>query len=170
MKKTAGRPARQAVNLYEEGQKMAPETKRNRKPVIVLTRFDHDALARLAESISGKNPDVADQLLAELDRARVVADGKLRPDVVRMGSTLRFTTDAGEDRSVTLVFPGEADIAAGKVSVLTPIGAALIGVAAGQSIDWTARDGRTHRLTVESVENAPDVFVPQQADSELRAS
>lgn len=68
-----------------------------------------------------------------------------------MGSTLRFTSDLGEDRQVTLVFPGEADIAEGKVSVTTPIGAALIGLSAGQSIDWTARDGRVHRLTVESV-------------------
>jgi regulator of nucleoside diphosphate kinase len=53
---------------------------------------------------------------------------------------------------VTLVLPGGADIAEGKVSVLTPIGAALIGLSTGQSIDWTARDGRTHRLTVEHVE------------------
>jgi regulator of nucleoside diphosphate kinase len=69
-----------------------------------------------------------------------------------MGSKLRFTSDTGEDRRITLVFPGEADIAEGKVSILTPIGAALIGLSVGQSIDWTARDGRTHRLTVESVE------------------
>ena len=143
---------------------MAPDNKRRRKPSIALTRSDHDALARLADSISGKNPAVAEQLFAELDRARVVADSHLRPDVVRMGSTLRFTTDAGEDRTVTLVFPGEADIAAGKVSVLTPIGAALIGLSAGQSIDWTARDGRVHLLTVESVERA--VSVPAaQADN-----
>lgn len=98
---------------------------------------------------------MAEQLLAELDRARVVADGKLAPDVVRMGSTLRFTTDGGQDRTVTLVFPADADIATGRVSVLTPIGAALIGLSTGQSIDWTARDGRTHRLTIERVDNPP---------------
>ena len=91
--------------------------------------------------------------MAELDRARVVEDARIAADVVRMGSTLRFTSDLGEDRSVTLVFPGEADIAEGKISILTPIGAALIGLSAGQSIDWTARDGRIHRLTVESVED-----------------
>lgn len=149
---------------------MTPDTKRHRKPLIVLSRTDHDSLTRLGESISASNSPVADQLFAELDRARVVADSQLRTDVVRMGSALRFTTDAGVDRTVTLVFPGEADIAEGKVSVLTPIGAALIGLSAGQSIDWTARDGRIHRLTVESVESAADASASPDASGEARAS
>ncbi|MEW9804745.1 nucleoside diphosphate kinase regulator [Mesorhizobium sp. ZMM04-5] len=134
---------------------MAPETKKHRKPPITLTRSDHESLSRLAESHAERNPAVADQLLSELDRARVVDDRRIGAEYVRMGSRLRFTTDAGEDRNVTLVFPAEADIAEGKISILTPIGAALIGLSAGQSIDWTARDGRTHRLTVEGVEPAP---------------
>lgn len=149
---------------------MAPDTMNNRKASISLTISDHEALSRLAESFSGKNPVVAEQLLAELDRARVVPDARLRPDVVRMGSTLRFTTDAGEDRTVMLVFPGEADITAGKVSVLTPIGAALIGLSAGQSIDWTARDNRTHRLTVVSVEENAAVRATPSVAGRMRAS
>ena len=131
---------------------MAADTRKHRKPAITISRSDHEKLTRLAESIANRNPDVADELFAELDRARVVVDGQLRPDIVCIGSALRFTTDSGEDRQVTLVLPSEADIAAGKVSILTPIGIALIGLSAGQSIDWTARDGRRHRLTVESVE------------------
>ncbi len=134
---------------------MALETGRRRKPAITLSRTDHERLWRLAESFADRNPNAAEALLAELDRARVVADASLSASIVRMGSTLRFTTDAGEDRTVTLVYPGEADIAAGKISVLTPIGAALIGLAAKQSIDWESRDGRVHRLTVESVGMAP---------------
>lgn len=136
---------------------MAPDmTKQRRKPPITMSRSDHARLSALAEALAGRNAAVADALFAELDRARLVADARLSTGVVRMGSTLRFTTDAGEDRTVTLVFPGDADIAAGKVSIATPIGAALIGLSAGQSIGWTARDGRTHRLTVESVgANAP---------------
>lgn len=146
---------------------MAPAAKKQRKPAITMTRSDQQGLLRLAESYSTRNPAVADQLFAELDRARVVDDGRIAADIVRMGSNLRFTTDAGEDRSVTLVFPGEADIAEGKISILTPIGAALIGLSAGQSIDWTARDGRTHRLTVESVGPAATA-VPADAHTELR--
>lgn len=131
---------------------MAPETKRRRKPAIIVTRTDHERLSRLAEAHAARNPVVSGELLSELDRARIVNDDKVGSNVVCMGSTFRFTSDLGEDRTVTLVFPGEADIAAGKVSILTPIGAALIGLSAGQSIDWTARDGRIHRLTVETVD------------------
>jgi regulator of nucleoside diphosphate kinase len=131
---------------------MAPASNRRRKPAITISRSDHEALARLADTTAERNPAVSEELTAELDRARVVADGHLRGNVVRMGSTLRYTTDSGEDRTVKLVFPAEADISAGKVSILTPIGAALIGLSPGQSIDWEARDGRIHRLTVESVE------------------
>jgi regulator of nucleoside diphosphate kinase len=123
-----------------------------RKPPITLCSSEHGLLARLAQSVADRNPDVADALFAELERARVVADGRLAEGVVRIGSTLRYSTDTGESRTVTLVLPPEADISAGRVSVLTPIGAALIGLSAGQSIDWRTRDGRVARLTVESVE------------------
>jgi regulator of nucleoside diphosphate kinase len=146
---------------------MAPVNKRQRKPAISITRSDYDRLTRLAQSYVARNPDVADELLAELDRARVVEDGRIASEIVRMGSTLRFTSDLGEDMRVTLAFPGEADIAQGKISILTPIGAALIGLSAGQSIDWTARDGRIHRLKVESVE-APLQPSEQSASIELR--
>ena len=145
---------------------MAPENKRHRKPSIVVTRSDFERLSRLAESYA-RNPAVADQLLAELERARIVEDGLIAVDVVRMGSKLRFTSDSGEDRRITLVFPAEADIAEGKVSILTPIGAALIGLSVGQSIDWTARDGRTHRLTIESVEPS-SVVAADYAENERR--
>ena len=104
---------------------------------------------------------MADELLGELERARVVEDDQIGANVIRMGSSLRFTTTSGEDRTVMLVFPAEADIAQGKVSILTPIGAALIGLSAGQSIDWTARDGRIHQLTVEVVE-APGSISPTE--------
>lgn len=144
--------------------------KKRRKPSIVLSRSDYDALARLAESISGKNPAVAEQLFVELDRARVVNDSQLKPEVVRMGSTLRYTADSGEDREVTLVFPGEANIADGKVSILTPIGAALIGLSTGQSIDWTGRDGKVHRLTVECIGKSDFATVGPPLDHEIQST
>jgi regulator of nucleoside diphosphate kinase len=140
---------------------MAPVNGRRRKPAITISRSDHETLARLADAIADRNSAVSEELTAELDRARVVSDTHLREDVVRMGSTLRYVTDSGEDRTVALVFPAEADISAGKVSILTPIGAALIGLSPGQTIDWEARDGRIHRLRVESVE-------PHGGDAELR--
>lgn len=128
---------------------------RARKPAIILGRDDHRRLNGLAAAALARFPDVADELQAELDRARVVEPAALPPHVVRMGSTLEYEAEGAGLRRVTLVYPGEADIAEGKVSVLTPVGAALIGLARGQSIDWTARDGKVHRLTVVGVE-APE--------------
>ncbi len=124
------------------------------KPSIAICESDHDRLNQLAERASAGNPDVAEMLFAELDRARVVPDGELPHSVVRMGSRLSYRTDTGESRAVQLVFPAEADIDAGRISILTPIGAALIGLAPGQSIDWRTVDGRTQVLTVESVAQA----------------
>lgn len=75
-----------------------------------------------------------------------------------MGSTVHYRTGGGETRVVTLVFPKLADIAAGKISILTPVGSALIGLRKGQSISYRARDGRPQSLTVV------DVFHPETDD------
>jgi regulator of nucleoside diphosphate kinase len=123
-----------------------------RKPPIIISDTEKLALERLADIWAITQPEVADELMAELDRAEVVPEAGMRRDVVRMGSTLTYETDPGEARTVTLVYPREADIAEGRVSVLTPIGTALLGLSPGQSIEWQARDGRTHRLTVTRVE------------------
>ncbi|MBS9722207.1 nucleoside diphosphate kinase regulator [Tianweitania sp. BSSL-BM11] len=126
-------------------------TQTGRKPAIQITQTDYDKLALLADSATHVSEAVLDELSAELDRARIVPDNKLRDKVVRMGSRLRYSTNNGDSRDVTLVFPGEADIAEGRISILTPIGTALIGLSEGQSIEWVARDGKSHRLLVESV-------------------
>jgi regulator of nucleoside diphosphate kinase len=91
-----------------------------------------------------------------MERARVVSEDKVPADVVRMGSTVTFRSDAGTDGeqhelTETLVYPADEDSDANKLSVMTPVGAALVGLAVGQSISWTARDGRKHRLTVVKV-------------------
>lgn len=119
-------------------------------PKIIVGANDHARLTDLATAAADRVP-AAEDLLEEMERATVVAPDAVPPDVVRMGSVVEYRTDEG-DKRVTLAFPVEADIAAGKISVLTPIGTALIGLSKGQSISWTARDGKSHRLTVVSVE------------------
>ena len=123
-----------------------------RKPDITVSEIDYDRLVGLASSARARSPEVADELLSELDRAEVVSATGVPAGVVQMGSTVEFETDRGDRTRVTLVFPGEADVAEGRISIMTPIGTALIGLSAGQSITWTARDGRRHDLTVLSVE------------------
>ncbi|MGG6896656.1 MULTISPECIES: nucleoside diphosphate kinase regulator [Rhizobium] len=121
------------------------------KPSIAICRTDRDRLTKLAEAISDRSPIIAEELLVELDRADVVSDEAMPRGIVRMGSTVEYHSDDGQERRVSLVYPGEADISLGRVSILTPIGTALIGLSAGQSISWTARDEHRHRLTVISV-------------------
>lgn len=129
---------------------------RTRSPKITIGQTDFDSLSGLATEALDRVP-AAEQLLSELDRAKIVPDEALAPDVVRMGSCVVFRTGEADERRVELVYPGKADIAQNRVSVLTPIGAALIGLSPGQSITWTARDGRDHSLTVVSVTQPADV-------------
>jgi regulator of nucleoside diphosphate kinase len=122
-----------------------------RLPAIVIGEDDLEALNRLADQARGHLAAAAAQLLTELERARIVAQKKLPPKTVRMGSIVTFTTDDGHERTAELVFPDRADIAADRISILTPVGAALIGVSTGQTIDWQSPDGRRRSLTVTAV-------------------
>ncbi len=122
-----------------------------RKPSITIAETDHERLSNLALAAAARFPEISDGLLLELERARVVADVSVPGDVVGMGSMVEYETDTGDGRRVTLVFPIDADISKGKISVLTPIGTALLGLTAGQTMNWTARDDRQHTLTVLAV-------------------
>jgi len=124
-------------------------------PNIVVSQPDYESLTGLAEAVEDRLPEIASVLQAEMERAQVVAVNAVPANVVRMGSTVEFQPDGGQRRRVTLVFPGDADISEGKISILTPIGTALIGLAPGQSIAWVARDGRRQRLTVLAVDQQP---------------
>jgi regulator of nucleoside diphosphate kinase len=72
-------------------------------------------------------------------------------DVVRIGSIIEFEVDDGRRLKVQLVLPENADINAGRISVLTPVGAALIGLSPGQSMEWSGNDGKERLLTVLAV-------------------
>lgn len=124
-------------------------------PEIVVSQADQQRLTVLAMDALNRSPDVAEELIAEMERARVVPS--VPASVVRMDSVVTYKPDDGRERRVQLVFPGQADIGAGKISILTPIGTALIGLSEGQAIAWTARDGSERHLTVLKVENGPDV-------------
>ena len=120
-------------------------------PQITVSNADYERLTDLATASLERLPDVARELLSEMDRARVVEAGELPANVVRMGSTVTFESDDGHTRTMKLVYPADESLDQHRISVMTPIGAALIGLAEGQSISWTARDGRRHELTVRKV-------------------
>jgi regulator of nucleoside diphosphate kinase len=121
-----------------------------RPPPIMVSETEHSRLTGLAEAALGRLPDVAGSLLAEMDRATVAAAASVPPDVVRMGSVAELHGSDGP-RRITLVYPVDADIASGRISILTPLGAALIGVRAGEFIRWSGRGGRELSLMVVPV-------------------
>jgi regulator of nucleoside diphosphate kinase len=123
-------------------------------PPIVLGDVDVARLELLAESRGAHPAAAAAQLRAELARARVVPTRKLPPDVVAMNASIACVDErTGTPRRLTLVYPHEADIARGRVSVLSPVGMALLGLRVGQSIEWPAPAGAL-RLTVTDVRRA----------------
>lgn len=125
------------------------------RPPIHLIDTEADTLANLALGIEERLPQVSDMLLEEVGRATVYAAADIPRDVVTMYSTVSFTDEAsGATRAVQLVYPKDADISAGRISILTPIGAGLVGLREGQSILWPDRDGRERRLTIVKVTQA----------------
>lgn len=123
-----------------------------RRPPIHMIDTEADALADLALSAETRMPEVSRLLLDEIARAHIHAAGKIAPDVVTMHSTVEFIDEgSGASRTIELVYPREADIAAGRISILTPVGAGLIGLRTGQSILWPDRDGRERKLTIVNV-------------------
>jgi regulator of nucleoside diphosphate kinase len=124
-------------------------------PRVVVSRFDRDRLERLLDKV-GPRPDL-DPLREELERADIVEPEAMPRNVVTMNSVVRFVDeDSGRESEVELVFPGHADVEANRISVLAPIGSALLGLSVGSSIDWPLPEGRTRRLRVVGITYQPE--------------
>ena len=122
------------------------------KPTIILSAEDYERLSALANAARKRMPDLANELADEVGRAHVLAKGKHAQHIVCMNSEVEFRDDTiGKVQMVTLVYPKDADITQRKISVLTPVGTALIGLRTGQSITWEAPNGELRQLTVLSV-------------------
>ena len=122
------------------------------RPAILLIDSECDALYALALAIRAKKPERAAMLLAELDRAEVCPAAAIPADVVTMNSRVTFIDDKnGAERTVALVYPHDADIEAGMVSILSPVGVGLIGMRAGSSILWPDRDRHDRLLRIVRV-------------------
>ncbi|ESZ25593.1 nucleoside diphosphate kinase regulator [Mesorhizobium sp. L2C084A000] len=116
----------------------------------LVSDADHHRLTGLARASLDRVPETAEELLSEMDRAIVTAAASMPANVVRMGSTVTIRNDGGE--RITLVYPGDADISENRISVLTPLGTALIGATIGQTVRWSSRGGRELSATIEVVD------------------
>ena len=122
------------------------------QPPLVLADIEADILADLALAVRERSPLAADFLLREIDRASTTSTAELPRDVVTMMSCVDFVDEgSGELHSVQLVYPKDADTDRHCISVLTPIGAALIGMRRGDAIDWADLRGTRRRLRIVGV-------------------
>jgi regulator of nucleoside diphosphate kinase len=121
-------------------------TESRAKPAVILLAEDYERLSALAHAARKRMPDLADELADEIGRAQVLAKGKHPQHIVCMNSEVEFRDD-----TTGLVYPEEADISQRKLSVLTPVGTALIGLRTGHSMTWQAPNGALRQLTVVSV-------------------
>jgi len=126
------------------------------QPAVHLLVSEFESLTALALRIEHAQPALAELLLAELQRAELHAAFDMPADIIVMNSFIDFIDEGnGTQRTVQLVYPSDADIEASRVSILTPIGAGLIGLSAGDAILWPDRQGHERRLRIMSV-RAPD--------------
>ena len=127
----------------------------SRPPVHLLTA-ESDLVADLAVQSEHRSPIVASMLLSEIYRAELHDRDSLPRDAVTLGATVSFVDDKnGHLNEVELVLPAHADIADSRISILTPMGAALFGLRTGDLIDWPDLSGNTRRLRIVSVVQPP---------------
>lgn len=127
---------------------------------IYITRPDHERLTKLVEFARGREGDATREYLnrleGELERAKVVEQRQIPPDVITMRSTVRLKDlDTGEKMIYWLAFPREANFYEGKISILAPVGTAMLGYRRGDVIEWEVPSG-VRRLKVEEVLYQPE--------------
>ena len=129
------------------------------QPNITISTVDLHRLDLLLDRLPAAQSGTRDRLADELARAAVVEPWDMPPRVVTMNSTVRFRlADAGADFCRTLAYPKDVDADGERVSVLSPVGSALLGLAEGDRIDWVHPDGQTIGVEVLEV-----VWQPERA-------
>ena len=127
----------------------------NKSPAIVMTRLDVQRLEKVLDNMQAPL-DLLEALEDEVLRARVVSHKRIASDVVTMNSTVRFIDEASEREFVlTLVYPEQAG-RPGTISILAPVGIALLGLKVGQSINWQGPQGRPLKLKILDIVYQPE--------------
>lgn len=122
------------------------------RPVIHMIDHESDAIEALAMAVEARNPQVAEMLYEELGRAMQHSADNMPDNIVTMNCRVEFVDEtSGLRRTVKLVYPKDADIENDCLSILTPMGAGLIGMVAGETIAWPDRAGTERMLRIVGV-------------------
>lgn len=129
----------------------------NTRPNIVISSLDADRLEKLLDSLPANAFPGRDDLEAELARADLVEPHAVPTTVVTMNSTVKFrVAGSSETFSLTLVYPRDMDSSGNTISILAPVGSALLGLAQGDEIEWPRPGGGTLRVHIEEVLYQPE--------------
>lgn len=127
------------------------------KPKIMISSLDAERLEILLETLSQNAFPGRDDLEAELARAEVVDPEEIPPTVVTMNSTVRFRVESSaEEFCLTLVYPKDIDTSGEKISILAPVGSALLGLSQGDEIEWPKPGGGVLRVRIVEVTYQPE--------------
>ncbi len=129
----------------------------NTKPQIIISSQDLERLEILLDSLpAGSFPGKQD-LEDELERATIVEPGSVPPTVVTMNSTVKFCIEpSGETFCLTLVYPRDVDAEGRTISVLAPVGSALLGLSLGDEIEWPRPGGGVLHVRIEEILYQPE--------------
>lgn len=126
---------------------------------ICITEFDLERLRKLLvdlQTTDYRKSEYVKRLQLEIDRAAVVQSKDIPSDVVTMNSTVCIEdVDTNEEEIYTLVFPEDADLEQGKISILAPVGTAMLGYEVGDSFEWEVPAG-TRRLRIKRIHYQPE--------------
>jgi regulator of nucleoside diphosphate kinase len=137
------------------GSPTGTSTAGRERPPVHLLAAESDLVAGLALRAEHRQPVVAAMLLDEIERAELHAPDDMPDGYVRLNSRVTFIDERTRQmREVQVVVPANANIAAGRISILTPMGAALYGLADGASINWPDLDGIERPIRIMRVEQA----------------
>ena len=128
------------------------------KDDLVISSFDKQRLVRLLSSADTSPEDRADleDLTQEIERGAEVRPQDIPPDVVTMNSSVRVTDlEAGTTHTYTIVFPADADYERGKISILAPLGTALLGYRIGDVVNWKMPGG-IRQLRIDAIVYQPE--------------
>lgn len=128
-----------------------------KQPSIIISSLNAERLDNLLENLSDASHPGKAALEAELDRADIVAPEEIPADVVTMNSTVRFVVESSQEPfCLTLVYPNETEGKADRISVLAPVGSALLGLSVGDAIEWPKPGGGMLHVRIEAVLEQPE--------------